>query len=1112
MIPVTKTQLKVQEMLRKLLAASFCILAAAIAGAANRDTAFNKKRLQAMSSDSTLPLVQSRYMKQAPKIDGKISFSEWKDAGAFTGFRNFMTRRLAENDMTVFCAYDDKNLYMLALIPLADDEHISSKYSTRDSAVYRDSSLEILLKPGNLPITQLVINAQGTVFDRKSNDVKWNGKWTIAVGKKIPVQMKKICAIKKGWFIEAALPFSELEATFKNNLPWRFNIAKNGQETLTFAPVKKGFTEADHFAQMVFADSNTPGTALYSIGKPQSGLLSAKGRFLNPSSRKHVFSCDIWAIKRNSYIKDVTGFDQIIGKLQELVKEQTLIPGESRNFTYNRSLDSSELEVIQTLLIIDPLKRPKNIVSRATVPINMSTRVKIDIEHYLSSNYIRLNCDFKGLNEQARNANLKIELIKDKKTLKKFTHKLSGDSYIQKISGLKPGKYTASLNITTPKGKKFSINKKFEIQKRPEWLGNRIGISDKVPRPFTPLTYGQKSISAWGRKYQWGKTMLPSSIKSAGHELLASPAQIVYVINKRKFTVPLGNFKFTRCKPNRIKFAMYGKTKDLTVYVKGWTEFDGLCWYEMTIAPATGKRRFKVEKLYLEFPLKSSEAKYYHAAPNRALNGRIGNEVIKLPFQIYCWAGGVNRGIGFTCESLQNWIIPRGGKTYTYTKEDGKVYWRIHFVQKPVGRKTLKYAFGLQATPVKPLPKDYHSSFTANYSQASKSLFMSYYKDCDFTTAWLSNCNFTKAICAPSTADELLTKTANFCHKLKVPVIPYVAPDSISNNVVPEHDYFAKEWQIRPLRQWKSGTVQTRCCMESSYMDWMLWTMRNMVRKSGVDGLYFDGGFPQPCANSDHGCGWRDYKNRIRYHYPVLKMREFNKRLYIMLDEEVSKRPCPSPLFKYRQDVIPKFFFWEHASGAVAPPVHGFCTALFCGEWFKGAIKRGKTYRELLTLDTFRPRYLSQPWGIPNYFLSIATDSSTGKSIQTEAILAYLLPQGGPLYMRYLNREITDKVLKAKISFNSRAAEFYPAWGTNKHLHFKSSAKDLIMGMWRHKNGKMLVAVGNCTSSEQNAEISIPEAMKAKVIFPEGLNLPSEASKLTFKVKRNSFAMFTLEP
>jgi len=1100
-------------MFKKVFLIIFIATGAIVLTGANRDTAFNEKRLKAMNQDTALPIAQARYMQQAPVVDGKISFTEWSTAGAFTGFRNFMTQRLAENDMTVFCGYDNKNLYILALVPLAENEHTSIKHSTRDSAVYRDSSVELLICPDKKNLIQLIVNANGTIFDRRGTDIKWDGKWQVAVGNKIPADLAERCAIKKGWFLEAVLPLSEFGVTFEKNMEWDFNVAKNGRETLTFAPVKKSFLEKHRFAKMLFAGKDTPGAALYSLGKPQLGNLDAKGRFFNPSSSEHIFSCDIWAIKRNSYIKDVTGFDQIIGKLQELVKQQKVAAGKNIDFAYSSNLKSTDLEILQALLIIDPQKRPKNIVSRTTLPIKIKAQIQIKVEKYLSENYIKLNCNLKGLNKQAHNAKLKIELKdSNEKLLKQFDPKIRGVVCEQKISGLKAGKYNATVTVTTVKDAKYTINKSFEIIEKPEWLDNKIGMSNKVPRPFTPLVYGDKSVSSWGRKYQWKNSLLPSSIISAGHELLAEPARVVVVTDKGKFTVPLDNFRFLRRKANRTNFAMIGTVASLTIYVKGWVEFDGLCWYEMTITPKKGNRRFKIDGLYLEFPLKASEAKYYHAAPNRALNGRIKKEKIELPFQVYSWAGDVNRGLGFTCESLKDWIIPRGAKTTSYSPDGDKVYWRMHLVQKTVGRKTLKYSFGLQATPVKPLPKDYHSFFAANFAKDSKSLFQRYKKNCDFTTIWLSNCKFSSVICAPSTANELLDKAVAACHKENIPAIPYVAPDSITNGAVPEHDYFNKEWQIRPLREWKSGTVQTRCCMNSSYKDWMLWTLRNMVRKSGADGIYFDGGFPQACANFDHGCGWRDERRRIRYNYPVRRMREFTKRIYMMLDEEVSKRACPSPLFKYQQKSIPKFFFWEHASGAVAPPIHGFNTALFCGEWFKGAIRRGKTYRELLTLDTFRPRYLSQPWGIPNFFLSIAMDSTTGESVQTEAILAYLLPQGGPLYMRYLNRKITDTVLNAKIKFNTRLAKFYPAWKKNKYLQLETSSKDVIMGMWRHENGNILVAVGNCTTKEQEVTISLDKKMQTKAIFPDDIKLSSANKTISFKIKRNSFVIFSLEP
>ena len=1100
-------------MFKKVLLVILIASVSVVLTAANRDTVFNKKRLAAMTKDTVLPIVQTRYMKQAPSIDGKISFAEWNTAGAFTGFRNFMTQRLAENDMTVFCGYDSKNLYFLAIIPLAEKEHVSVKRSARDSAVYRDSSVEFLLCPDKKDIVQVIVNAKGAVFDRRGKDVKWNGKWQIAVGNKIPADLAERCAIKKGWFVEIAMPLSEFGVDAAEAMVWDLNVAKNGRETLTFAPVKKGFTEKERFAKITFAAKDAPGTALYSLGKAQLGNLDAKGRFFNPSSNDHIFSCDIWTIKSGSYIKDVTGFDQIVGKLHELVKEQKVEAGKNYDFSYSSKLKSSDLEIIQALLVIDPVKRPKNIVSRTTAPMQLKAQIQLKVEKYLSENYIKLNCNLKGLGKQAYNAKLTIELQdSNKKLLKEFEINARGVTCEQKISALKAGKYNAKVTVTTAKGAQYIINKAFEIIKKPEWLGNKIGISNRVPKPFTPLTFGDKSVSAWGRKYQWSNSLLPSSITSAGHELLAEPARVVVVTDKGKFTVPLDNFRFLRRKANRTNFAMIGTVASVTVYVKGWVEFDGLCWYEMTVTPKKGNRRFKIDGLYLEFPLKASEAKYYHAAPNRALNGPIKKKKIELPFQVYSWAGDVNRGLGFTCESLQDWIIPRGAKTSSYSPDGDKVYWRMHLVQKTVGRKTLKYSFGLQATPVKPLPKDYHSFFAANFSKDSNSLFQRYQKNCDFTTIWLPVCKFSSVICAPSTASDLLTKAVASCHKKNIPAIPYVAPDSITNGAVPEHDYFNMEWQIRPLREWKSGTVQTRCCMNSSYKDWMLWTLRNMVRKSGADGIYFDGGFPQACANFDHGCGWRDNKRRIRYNYPVRRMREFKKRIYMMLDEEVSKRACPSPLFKYQQKSIPKFFLWEHASGAVAPPFHGFSTALFCGEWFKGAIRLGKTYRELLTLDTFRPRYLSQPWGIPNFFLSIALDSSTGKSIQTEAILAYLLPQGGPLFMRYLNKKITDTVLNAKIKFNTRSAKFYPAWEKNKYLDLNTSSKDVIMGVWRHENGNILAVVGNCTTKEQELTIKFDKAMKTRIVFPDDLKLSSENKEISFKIKRNSFVMFSLEP
>ena len=135
-------------------------------------------------------------------------------------------------------------------------------------------------------------------------------------------------------------------------------------------------------------------------------------------------------------------------------------------------------------------------------------------------------------------------------------------------------------------------------------------------------------------------------------------------------------------------------------------------------------------------------------------------------------------------------------------------------------------------------------------------------------------------------------------------------------------------------------------------------------------------------------------------------------------------------------------------------PVHSFVTSFFCGEWFKGPVKNGESYADLLTVDTFLPRYISTPWGVPNFFLPISVDNTTGESKQSEAIMAYIVPLGGPLYARYLNGSIVNNVLKIKADFGTRKAQFYPSWKKCSLLSIKKSSRDVIAGIWVNNASK----------------------------------------------------------
>ena len=66
-------------------------------------------------------------------------------------------------------------------------------------------------------------------------------------------------------------------------------------------------------------------------------------------------------------------------------------------------------------------------------------------------------------------------------------------------------------------------NLPYEKQPLPEWYDNTIGITDKAPKPFTPVKRQDNTISVWGRSYAFGKRLFPEQIATQGGAMLAGP-------------------------------------------------------------------------------------------------------------------------------------------------------------------------------------------------------------------------------------------------------------------------------------------------------------------------------------------------------------------------------------------------------------------------------------------------------------------------------------------------------------------------------------------------------------------------------------------------------------
>jgi hypothetical protein len=62
------------------------------------------------------------------------------------------------------------------------------------------------------------------------------------------------------------------------------------------------------------------------------------------------------------------------------------------------------------------------------------------------------------------------------------------------------------------------------------WKGNKIGISDTPPPPFTAMSASVKrdtaTIACWGRTYTLAATGLPLQMRSLDADLLATPVRL----------------------------------------------------------------------------------------------------------------------------------------------------------------------------------------------------------------------------------------------------------------------------------------------------------------------------------------------------------------------------------------------------------------------------------------------------------------------------------------------------------------------------------------------------------------------------------------------------------
>ena len=208
-------------------------------------------------SSSALSAVKRVYpcyrLIQEPVLDGKLKNDPaWENIPQMTGFIKFGSNSLASKQTSFRICYTSEAIYIGIECEEPEIEKIKAKSKDEDTHIFSEDSIEIFLFPKEADnYYQFVVNAIGS---------RWNGIGL--TNPKIPLGnwQAKVYQGKDYYSVEIKIPFEIFSAIPEKVEKWTGNICRNiytcENKYTTWAYVKAGFHEPEHFGEIVFMDKS----------------------------------------------------------------------------------------------------------------------------------------------------------------------------------------------------------------------------------------------------------------------------------------------------------------------------------------------------------------------------------------------------------------------------------------------------------------------------------------------------------------------------------------------------------------------------------------------------------------------------------------------------------------------------------------------------------------------------------------------------------------------------------------------------------------------------------------------------------------------------------------
>lgn len=595
---------------------------------------------------------------------------------------------------------------------------------------------------------------------------------------------------------------------------------------------------------------------------------------------------------------------------------------------------------------------------------------------------------------------------------------------------------------------------------RPPWQGNRIGISDEVLPPWTPVEASGDKATVWGRTYRFGPLPLPVSVVTRGQEVLAAPVTLAGQIAGKAISWSGSPAVVAEVKPHQARFRASATAGPLRCEGEVQVEYDGMVRCDFRLVP---QDRVAIQSLALEIPLKAQHAQFLHTWPGRwgsaANSGAVASEGHRGPFKPFVWLGDHWRGLSWFAECDRNFFPESPDRVLDIRREGDVVRWRVVLVGKPQTiDKPLEYTFGFHATPVKPAQPDawdWRIVHMGNYGldqevyapagAGSKAdprkpgrakLLLDHLAECGVRTIcfhehWSDIQNYPRA-----SQPEALSRLATACHQRHIQLLLYFGYEM--SNIAPEWPRYGEECLVAPRAGgYKRKPEQTAyiVCYRSHWQDFLAEGIDRTLAQHGVDGVYLDGtSEPWGCTNQRHGCGYRRPDGSIGPTYPFFATRQMMKRIYTIV--------------KHRN---PDGQVNVHQSTCMTIPTLAFATSYWDGEQLQ-SVGRKPSALALLPLDAFCAEFMGHNWGVPAELLWYGS----GPFRREEAVSLALLHDVPVRPSGLVDLEHSRRLWRMFDALGRRQAQWIPYWQSAPVV--KTKPAEVRVSLY-HRPGRGVVAV-----------------------------------------------------